>query len=161
MKTFEWISKRITDADYFVQFTPEEIRELDKVFPGVSSKCREVEGSYYGFVDMKRKRFIPLKNPVHAFGGCYIDYPPYGKQELEVNLDLTELSWQEDVDMDLEKEMGRSDWAVLDHEAKNKQLYFQQKKTLDTFLEHGAISKAQYDKSLHDLTVKMGMEGEV
>ena len=27
---------------------------------------------------------------------------------------------------------------------------------LDTFLEHRAISQAQYDKSLHDLTVKMG-----
>ena len=25
-----------------------------------------------------------------------------------------------------------------------------------TFLEHGAISKEQHDKSLHDLTVKMG-----
>ena len=159
MKTFEWISKRITDADYFVQFTAEEIRELDKMFPGVSSKCREVGGFYYCFVDLKRKRFIPLKKPAYAFGGCYNDYPPYGKQELEVDLDLTELSWQEDVDMDMER--GCSDWSVLDHEAKNKQLYFQQKKTLDTFLEHGAISKAQYDKSLHDLTVKMGMEGEV
>ena len=159
MKTFEWISKRITDADYFVQFTLEEIRVLDNVFPDVSSKCREVGGFYYGFVDLKLKRFIPLKNPVHAFGGCYIDYPPYGKQELEVDFDLTQLSWQEDVDMDLERD--RSDWSVLDHEAKNRQLFFQQKKTLDTFLERGAISQAQYDKSLHDLTVKMGMEGEV
>ena len=38
------------------------------------------------------------------------------------------------------------------------QLYFDQKHTLDLFLERGAITKAQYDKSLRDLTEKMGME---
>ena len=38
------------------------------------------------------------------------------------------------------------------------QLYFEQKKTLDLFLERGAISKAQYDKSLGDLTRKMGFD---
>ena len=27
---------------------------------------------------------------------------------------------------------------------------------IKTFLEHGAITQAQHDKSLHDLTVKMG-----
>jgi hypothetical protein len=32
---------------------------------------------------------------------------------------------------------------------------------LKTFLEHHAISKEQYDKSLGDLTVKMGMENEI
>ena len=32
-----------------------------------------------------------------------------------------------------------------------------QKKTLDTFLEKNAISRLQYDKSLGDLRVKMGM----
>ena len=41
-----------------------------------------------------------------------------------------------------------------------RDLYFRQKQLLDTFLEHGAISRAQYDKSLGDLTVKMGMEQE-
>lgn len=40
---------------------------------------------------------------------------------------------------------------------KKKQLFLQQKQTLDTFLATGAITKAQYDKSLGDLTVKMGM----
>ena len=43
-------------------------------------------------------------------------------------------------------------------EEKKHDLYLQQKQLLDTFLEHGAISRAQYDKSLGDLTVKMGME---
>ena len=41
---------------------------------------------------------------------------------------------------------------------KNRRLYFEQKKTLDLFLERGAISKAQYDKSFGDLTRKMGFD---
>lgn len=41
---------------------------------------------------------------------------------------------------------------------KKKQLYLRQKELLDTFLEHGAITKAQYNKSLGDLTVKMKIE---
>lgn len=36
-------------------------------------------------------------------------------------------------------------------------LFERQKELLDTFLEHGAISKAQYDKSLGDLKEKMGI----
>ena len=42
-------------------------------------------------------------------------------------------------------------------EEKKRELYLRQKQTLDLFLEHGAISRAQYDKSLGDLTVKMGI----
>ena len=45
-------------------------------------------------------------------------------------------------------------------EEKKRSLYLRQKELLDTFLEHGAISRAQYEKSLGDLTVKMGMETE-
>ena len=41
---------------------------------------------------------------------------------------------------------------------KKRDLYLRQKELLDTFLEHGAISQAQYDKSLGDLTEKMSME---
>ena len=41
-----------------------------------------------------------------------------------------------------------------------RKLYLSQKQTLDTFLNNGAITKAQYDKSLGDLTKKMGMEEE-
>ena len=44
------------------------------------------------------------------------------------------------------------------HEEQLKQLFLDQKHTLDLFLERGAITKAQYDKSLGDLTKKMGME---
>ena len=45
-------------------------------------------------------------------------------------------------------------------ERKKRELYFRQKELLDTFLENGAISRAQYDKSLGDLTVKMGINPE-
>ena len=40
------------------------------------------------------------------------------------------------------------------------ELYRRQKQLLDTFLEHGAISKDQYDKSLGDLKEKMGIESQ-
>ena len=43
------------------------------------------------------------------------------------------------------------------HSEQLVQLYFDQKYTLDLFLERGAISREQYDKSLGDLTRKMGM----
>lgn len=47
----------------------------------------------------------------------------------------------------------------LSHEEKNRQLFIQQKQTLDLFLERGAISKAQHDKSLGDLIEKMNING--
>jgi len=37
----------------------------------------------------------------------------------------------------------------------NRDLYLAQKKTLDLFVERGAISREQYAKSLRDLTAKM------
>ncbi len=48
------------------------------------------------------------------------------------------------------------EWETMSHEEKNHQLFLKQKETLALFLERGAISQAQYDKSLHDLIVKMG-----
>ena len=53
--------------------------------------------------------------------------------------------------------MNVDDWQHLPEEEKKKQLYIKQKKLLEMFLEKGAISKAQFDKSLGDLTEKMGM----
>ena len=50
------------------------------------------------------------------------------------------------------------DYFLLTPEEKKVDLYLRQKKTLDLFLERNAISKAQYDKSLGDLTEKMGMQ---
>ena len=46
-------------------------------------------------------------------------------------------------------------WGTLTPEEKNHQLYLKQKELLDTFLQHGAITPAQHDKSLHDLQDKM------
>jgi len=42
-------------------------------------------------------------------------------------------------------------------EEKKVQLYLNQKKTLDLFVERNAITREQYEKSLRDLTEKMGM----
>ena len=50
----------------------------------------------------------------------------------------------------------RKEWAALSYAEKNHQLFLRQKELLDGFLEHGAISQAQHDKSLHDLIEKMG-----
>ena len=55
--------------------------------------------------------------------------------------------------------MEQFEWERLSPEEKKRQLYLNQKQTLETFLERGAISKAQFDKSLGDLTEKMGMNG--
>jgi len=41
-------------------------------------------------------------------------------------------------------------------DSENYQLYLNQTETLNTLLEHHAISNEQYRKSLHDLSVKMG-----
>lgn len=46
---------------------------------------------------------------------------------------------------------------ISDHE-KKKQLFLEQKRTLDIFLANGAITQAQYNKSYGDLVVLMGMQ---
>ena len=50
-------------------------------------------------------------------------------------------------------------WEELSYEEKNHELFLRQKALLDEFLEHGAISQEQHDKSLHDLTEKTSGEG--
>ena len=50
------------------------------------------------------------------------------------------------------------DWEHLSPEEKKKELYFKQKRLLQTFLERHAITQKQYEKSLNGLTEKMGME---
>ena len=47
-------------------------------------------------------------------------------------------------------------WEALTYKEKNHQLFLREKALLAEFLEHGAISQAQHDKSLHDLIEKMG-----
>ena len=48
------------------------------------------------------------------------------------------------------------EYSTMTLAEKNHFLYLKQKAMLDTFLAHGAITQAEHDKSLHDLTVKMG-----
>ncbi len=54
--------------------------------------------------------------------------------------------------------MEGSPWSSLTAEEKKRKLFLEQKKTLDLFLKNGAITQAQYDKSLGDLRKKMGVE---
>ena len=51
------------------------------------------------------------------------------------------------------------EWSSLSAQEKKRQLFLKQKKLLDTFLEKGAITDAQYNKSLGDLRELMGMHG--
>ncbi len=52
----------------------------------------------------------------------------------------------------------RQEWEHMNREEKKHALYLRQVELLNTFLSHHAISQAQYDKSLHDLSAKMGEE---
>ena len=52
--------------------------------------------------------------------------------------------------------IAQETWDTLSHAEKNHILFLRQKALLDNFLEKRAISKEQYEKSLHDLTEKMG-----
>ena len=52
--------------------------------------------------------------------------------------------------------IDREQYTALLRAEQNHLLYLKQKALLETFLEKGAISRAQYEKSLHDLTEKMG-----
>ena len=67
--------------------------------------------------------------------------------------DLAEGESRRKMSMDIDIE--DKEWEALSHEQKNHQLYLRQKALLDRFLEKGAISQEQHDKSLHDLIEKM------
>ncbi|MBR0162232.1 MAG: hypothetical protein IJQ02_13240 [Oscillospiraceae bacterium] len=56
--------------------------------------------------------------------------------------------------MDIKTE--NQEYSSMTFAEKNHCLYLKQKAMLDTFLAHGAITQAEHDKSMHDLTVKMG-----
>ncbi len=47
-------------------------------------------------------------------------------------------------------------WEELSREEKNRELFLRQKALLALFLKNGAITKAQHDKSLRDLSEKTG-----
>ena len=55
----------------------------------------------------------------------------------------------------LERATENTLWASMSAEEKNRQLFRKQKELLDLFLEKGAISREQHDRSLRDLRRKM------
>ncbi len=56
----------------------------------------------------------------------------------------------------LDTKIDNRAWEKLTYREKNHQLFLREKALLAGFLAHGAISRAQHDKSLHDLMEKMG-----
>ena len=58
----------------------------------------------------------------------------------------------------MDREMQQMPLAQMTPEEKKQYLFLNQKKTLDLFLERGAISQAQYNKILGDLREKMGVK---
>ena len=52
-------------------------------------------------------------------------------------------------------DMKSKDVEKLSYNEKNYELFLKQTLLLKEFLEKGAISQAQYDKSLHDLIMKL------
>ena len=76
---------------------------------------------------------------------------PVGKESRKINLQVHACNNGE-----RQSKMMKNE--PMNAEKKERDLYLRQKELLDTFLEHGAISRAQYDKSLGDLTVKMGVK---
>ena len=56
------------------------------------------------------------------------------------------------------EKMRSTPFEEMTPDEKKLRLFLDQKKTLDTFLENGAISQAQYCKSLGDLREKMGVK---
>ena len=53
--------------------------------------------------------------------------------------------------------MTQEEWEALTPSEKKEELYNRQKHLLQQVRERNAISEEQYEKSLHDLTEKMGM----
>ncbi len=65
------------------------------------------------------------------------------------------------VEVELKDQIAKQqEWASMSPTQKKKQLFLNQKELLDMFRERNAISRAQYEKSLGDLRLKMGFPGE-
>ena len=51
--------------------------------------------------------------------------------------------------------MEQVEWEKLTPDEKRRRLFYKQEEVRETFLEHKAISREQYEKSLNDLAEKM------
>ena len=54
--------------------------------------------------------------------------------------------------------INQAKWETLSHDEKNRQLFLKQKARLEQFLEKGAITQEQFDKSYGDMKKKMGFD---
>ena len=48
--------------------------------------------------------------------------------------------------------MTAEEWSSMTYGEKNRQLFYTQKQTLIKFLEHGAITREQYEQKKRELT---------
>ena len=115
-----------------------------------SDRCRYLWWKEHS-EQMNRKAFYPKICPT-----CGKGFMAYGrpKQIYCSRRCFADARRQKPVNKDLPPK--DSAWQKLSYEEKNHQLYLSQKALLAMFLEHGAITQAQHDKSLHDLREKMG-----
>ena len=58
-------------------------------------------------------------------------------------------------DFTIEEPDKQAAWSRMSYEEKNRELLERQVALLQLFLEKHEIDRAQYEKSLHDLTAKM------
>lgn len=101
---------------------------------------------------LNRKAFYPKTCPC-----CGQSYLAYGRPNQKYcSKKCSDESKRKKPTMDVSTYPHDTQWQKLSYEEKNHQLYLSQKALLAMFLEHGAISQAQHDKSLHDLREKMG-----
>ena len=98
-------------------------------------------------------RKLPSDNDCNSFILRQIDGKKSNRPFFDIyNYDKSKLLINYLTEKDMEK-----NYSELSPDEKKIDLYLRQKHTLDLFLERNAISKAQYDKSLSDLTEKMGI----
>lgn len=100
MRIFQWKNKRVTSADLFLRIEESEIKDIDAIFPEASEACTHFDNAYFAFVDTTKKLFIPMRNPSYAFGGMYNGYPPYGDEMTDTVIDMKELTWEAEAEID-------------------------------------------------------------
>lgn len=100
---------------------------------------------------LNRKAFYPKICP-----GCGHGFMAYGRPNQKYCSRNCAANARKKIPVMKDTVQTNSQWQNLSYEEKNHQLYLSQKALLHMFLEHGAISQAQHDKSLHDLREKMG-----
>lgn len=98
-----------------------------------------------------RTDLILTGNDIKAVAGR-ITNPCYTKYEVRV---ISAIRFWEEKTVKMDVSIEDEKWDAMTHEQKNHELFLRQKALLDQFLEKGAISREQHDKSLHDLTEKM------